>query len=152
MTDGNRMNAKIMLVRAAVWGQALGILAFATFLAIEDAPDYFARTSPWAIALPPAAIIAVHLRGAAAFVARSLSSGMLALFVLIPSVSTAAAATAYMLQAHSVPEFLVTDGWRYTRATSIALSVIFVLALVANIVLAIRLFRRDTTPSQAVSS
>jgi len=152
MTDGNRMNAKIMLVRAAVWGQALGILAFATILAIEDAPDYFARTSPWALALPLAAMIGVHLRGAASFVARSLSSGMLALFVLIPSVSTAAAATAYMLQAYSVPEFLVTDGWRYTRATSIALFAIFMLALVVNILLAIRLFRGDTTSSQVVST
>jgi hypothetical protein len=144
MVDGDRMSARIVFLRGAVWGQALGILAFATFLAVEDAPDYFARTSPWAIALPLAAIVGVQLPGASDFLARSLSSGMLALLVLITSVSTAAAATAYMIQAYAIPGSLVTEGWRYTRATSIVLSGVFLLALGVNVVLSIRLFRGNS--------
>src|SRR3972149_2490922 len=147
MSDGNRMNAKIMLVRAAVWGQALGILAFATVLAIEDAPDYFARTSPWAIALPLAAIVGVQLPRASDFLARSLSSGMLVLLVLITSVSTAAAAIAYMVQAYAIPGSLVTEGWRYTRTTSTVLSGVFLLALGVNLVMSIRLFRSNSIQS-----
>jgi len=141
------MSARIVSLRAAVWGQAFGILAFATFLAVEDAPDYFARTSPWAIALPLAAIVGVQLPGASNFLARGLSSGMLAVLVLIPSVSTAAAATAYMIQAYAIPESLVTEGWRYTRLTSIVSSGIFLLALAVNAILCICLFRRNSTQS-----
>ena len=147
MVDGDRMSARIVFLRGAVWGQALGILAFATFLAVEDAPDYFARTSPWAIALPLAAIVGVQLPRASDFLARSLSSGMLALLVLITSVSTAAAATAYMIQAYAIPGSLVTEGWKYTRATSIVLSGVFLLALGVNVVLSIRLFRRNSSRS-----
>jgi hypothetical protein len=147
MVDGDHMSARIVFLRGAVWGQALGILAFATFLAVEDAPDYFARTSPWAIALPLAAIVGVQLPGASDFLARSLSSGMLALLVLITSVSTAAAATAYMIQAYAIPGSLVTEGWRYTRATSIVLSGVFLLALGVNVVLSIRLFRSNSIQS-----
>jgi hypothetical protein len=147
MVDGDRMSARNVFLRVAVWGQALGILAFATVLAIEDAPDYFARTSPWAIALPLAAIVGVQLPGASDFLAGSLSSRMLALFVLITSVSTAAAATAYMIQAYAVPDSLVTEGWRYTRTTSIVLSGVFLLALGVNVVLCIRLFRSDSIQS-----
>ena len=72
---------------------------------------------------------------------------MLALLALITSVSTAAAAIAYMVQAYAIPGSLVTEGWRYTRATSIALSGIFLLALAANVVLCIRLFRSDSVRS-----
>ena len=147
MTDGNRMNAKIMLVRAAVWGQALGILAFTTVLAVEDAPDYFARTSLWAIALPLIAIVGVQLPGASNFLARGLSSGLLALLVLITSVSTAAAAIAYMVQAYAIPGSLVTEGWRYTRTTSMVLSGVFLLALGVNLVMSIRLFRSNSIQS-----
>ena len=147
MVDGDRMSARIVFLRGAVWGQALGILAFATFLAVEDAPDYFARASRWAIALPLAAIVGVQLPGASDFLARSLSSGMLALLVLITSVSTAAAATAYMIQAYAIPGSLVTEGWRYTRATSIVLSGVFLLALGVNVVLSIRLFRSNSIQS-----
>ena len=141
------MSARVVFLRGAVWGQALGILAFATFLAVEDAPDYFARTSPWAIALPLAAIVGVQLPGASDFLARSLSSGMLALLVLITSVSTAAAAIAYMVQAYAIPGSLVTEGWRYTRTTSMVLSGVFLLALGVNLVMSIRLFRSNSIQS-----
>ena len=147
MVDGDHMSASIVFLRGAVWGQALGILAFATFLAVEDAPDYFARTSPWAIALPLAAIVGVQLPGASDFLARSLSSGMLVLLVLITSVSTAAAAIAYMVQAYAIPGSLVTEGWRYTRTTSTVLSGVFLLALGVNLVMSIRLFRSNSIQS-----
>jgi hypothetical protein len=102
------------------------------------------RTSPWATALPLAAIVGVQLPGVSDFLARSLSSGMLPLLVLITSVSTAATAIVYMVQAYAIPGYLVTEGWRYTRATSIVLSGIFLLALAANVVLSIRLFRSNS--------
>ena len=141
------MSARISFLRVAVWGQALGILAFATVLAIEDAPDYFARTSLWAIALPLIAIVGVQLPGASNFLARGLSSGLLALLVLITSVSTAAAAIAYMVQAYAIPGYLVTEGWRYTRTTSTVLSGVFLLALGVNLVMSIRLFRSNSIQS-----
>ena len=72
---------------------------------------------------------------------------MLALLVLITSVSTAAAAIAYMVQAYAIPGSLVTEGWRHTRAASIMLSGIFLLALAVNVVLCIRLFRSDSIQS-----
>ena len=72
---------------------------------------------------------------------------MLALLVLTTSVSTAAAAIAYMVQAYAIPGSLVTEGWRYTRATSIVLAGIFLLALGVNIVLSVRLFRSNSIQS-----
>src|SRR3972149_4786290 len=64
-------------------------------------------------------LLGLPLPGASDFLASSLSSGMLALLVLITSVSIAAAAIAYMVQAYAIPGSLVTEGWRDTRATAI---------------------------------
>src|SRR4030067_1753039 len=94
MVDGDRMSARISFLRVAVWGQALGILAFATVLAIEDAPDYFARTSPWAVALPLAAIVGVQPPG----IADSFN----------PTIASSSSSACFMV--HSGPASIAAEG------------------------------------------
>jgi hypothetical protein len=123
----------VIVIRVAFWGQLVGFLSQASFLAYEDAPDIFARVSPLAILIPLLAIAALYFLRLDRFVATNLTRGILALFVLGISGATALLAVLHVLQAYRVPEFLVTPGWEYTRTTSVLVLAVFALALVANV-------------------
>jgi hypothetical protein len=137
------MQGKVILVRWAVWGQAIGLLTMAFFLAAEDAPDIFKRASLWNFILPIVAIILVQMRRPSTFLAKTLSVGMIAPLVIIVSFFNAAGALVNTLDSFAIPESLVTPGWEYTQNTSLVVLIIFSLALIINIVLTVRAFQGD---------
>lgn len=134
MNAKSRLQANVVLIRVAVWGQAIGFLVMASFLAIEDAPEFFKRVSPWNIIVPIIAVVVIQMKMPSNFLVRNVSTGMLSIFILIVSLSTTAIALSYLVHAFSIPEFLITSGWQYSQTTSIFVFVVFSAALIANIV------------------
>ena len=123
------MQEKVILVRWAVWGQAIGLLTMAFFLAAEDAPDILKRASLLEFILPIIAIILVQMQRPSAFLAKTLSAGMIAALVLIVSLFNALGALINTLDSFAIPESLVTTGWEYTQNTSLVVLIIFSLSL-----------------------
>jgi hypothetical protein len=137
------MQEKVILVRWAVWGQAIGLLTMAFFLAAEDAPDILKRASLLEFILPIIAIILVQMQRPSAFLAKTLSAGMIAALVLIVSLFNAVGALINTLDSFAIPESLVTPGWEYTQNTSLVVLIIFSLSLILNIVLTVRALQGD---------
>jgi hypothetical protein len=134
----------VTVVRAASWGQLVGFLTQAAFLAYEDAPDIFARVSPLAVLIPLLAIAALYFLRLDRFVAKNLSPATLAVFVLGTSAATTLLAVLHVLQAYRVPQFLVTAGWEYTRITSVVVLAVFAAALAVNVYVIARARGSDT--------
>jgi hypothetical protein len=137
------MQEKVILVRWAVWGQAIGLLTMAFFLAAEDAPDILKRASLLEFILPIIAIILVQMQRPSAFLVKTLSAGMIAALVLIVSLFNALGALINTLDSFAIPESLVTPGWEYTQNTSLVVLIIFSLSLILNIVLTVRALQGD---------
>jgi hypothetical protein len=140
------MQGKVILIRWAVWGQAIGILTMAFFLAAEDAPDILKRASLLEFILPIVAIILVQMRRPSNFLVKTLSLGMIATLVIIVSLFNAAGALVNTLDSFAIPESLVTPGWEYTQNTSLVVLIIFSLALIINIVLTVRALQEEKKP------
>ena len=135
----NKLNqSKTFLLRVAVWGQVMGYLVMVYFLAMEDAPQFFMRINPWNIIVPIVVVIVIQLKQPSNFLVRNISTGMLSIFILIVSLSTTAISVAYLTHAFSIPDFLVTSGWQFTRTTAIFVTIVFSLALIMNIVFLVR--------------
>src|SRR3972149_2432587 len=137
----------LTIVRVAFWGQVVGYLAKAAFLAYEDAPDVFARVSPLTFLLPLATMAGLHGLRLDRFLATNLGSASLVLYVLFTSGATTLLAILSVVRAYRIPEFLVTPGWEYTRTTSVPALVVFAVALAANVYLIVR--ARGSEPSDA---
>ena len=141
MNENQLNQSKTLLLRVAVWGQVMGFLLMAYFLAMEDAPQLFKRISPWNVIVPILVVIVIQMKRPSNFVIQNISTGLLSIFILIVSISTTAIAAAYLTHAFSIPEFLVSSGWQYTRITAIFVTIVFSLALIANIVFLVRTLR-----------
>jgi hypothetical protein len=137
------LQGKVILIRWAVWGQAIGILTMAFFLAAEDAPNILKRASLLEFILPIVAIVLVQMRRPSTFLAKTLSAGMIATLIIIVSLFNAAGALVNTLDSFAIPESLVTPGWEYTQNTSLVVLIIFSLALIINIVLTVRALQGD---------
>ena len=137
------MQGKVLLIRWAVWGQAIGIFGMALFLAIEDAPDIFMRASLWNFILPIIAVIIIQIEKLSNYFVRHLPTGILVLIILIVSLSNTVIASANTIHAFNIPDYLVTSSWQYTRMTSIIILLIFSIALILNIVLTVRALQGD---------
>jgi len=137
------MRRNVILIRWAVWGQAIGLLTMAFFLAVEDAPDIFKRASLLEFILPIVVIILVQMQRPSTFLAKTLSVGMIAPLVIIVSLFNTAGALVNTLDSFEIPESLVTQGWKYTQNTSLVVLIIFSFALVINIVLTVRALQGD---------
>lgn len=144
MSNENQLRSKVVLLRVAVWGQIVGYLLAALFLAIEDAPDILVRVSIWEIVVPIAAGAAIRIKRVSNFLVRNLSTSMLAVFVIIISFSTAAIALGDVTLSFAIPDFLVTPGWQNARTTGLITLAVFIVALVTNIALAVRALRINT--------
>jgi hypothetical protein len=149
MHDAGRRPVEIV-VQVAVWGQVIGFLSKAGLMAAEDAPSIFARAGIWTFVFPVAAIGAMYLLKLDRLVARATSKGILALFfVLISSLTTISAILAALL-AFSIPQPLITPGWRYSQITGLITAGIFALALIGNLILVVRLFQSHADSGSAV--
>ena len=138
------MQGKVILIRSAVWGQAIGILTMAIFLAIEDAPDVLKRAGLLEFLLPIVAIIIVQMRRPSIFISQTLSVGVIAALVIIVSLSNTAGALVTTMDSFAIPKHLVTSGWEYTQTTSLVVLMIFSLALIINIFLIVRTFQGES--------
>lgn len=141
MASQSQSQASGNLLLAAAWGQALGLLGKAIFLVVEDSPSFFARVSPWAFILPVIAVGVLYLTRLRSFLSNNLSPGMLSLFVILISLSTLLISAGDLFLAFSIPEDLVTEGWEYTRITSLLSTLLFTIAFAVNLILAARSLR-----------
>jgi len=141
MSEQQNLWNRIVILRAAVWGQALGMLIIAIIIMIDDAPDIFKNVDIWDLIWPPVAIILVQIKRLSSFFARNLSLGVLTLFISIVSISTAIIAITNIDFMFSIPAYLVTESWKYSQWGSIIVGVIFSAALIINASLIIRAFR-----------
>lgn len=139
MSDNSAVPRKAQLLQVAVWGQAVGFAAMTAFLMYEDAPNILERAD---ILLPLLLIlgaIVLSIPKVISFIAELLPNLFLITMILIVSFSTILAAFAGVSLAFSIPAELVTEGWQYTRTTSLISLAIFLVAFIANLVLSIRL-------------
>src|SRR3989337_3911907 len=137
----------LTIIRVAFWGQVIGFLLKAAFLAYEDAPDVFSRVSPLTFLVPLIGMAILYFLRLDRFFAANVGPTALAAFVLLTSGSTTLLATLSVVRAYRIPEFLVTPGWEYTRTTSVLALVVFAVALAANVYLIVR--ARGSEPSDA---
>lgn len=137
MATQSQSRAKETFILAAAWGQALGLLSRAIFLAAEDAPDVFSRVSVWGFILPVLTVGVLQFTRLRSFLSNNLSRGILALLVMIISLSTFLVSLGDLSLAMSVPEDLVTKGWEYTRITSLLSTLLFLVAVVVNLILSV---------------
>jgi hypothetical protein len=128
----------LTIVRVAFWGQVIGFLVKAAFLAYEDAPDVFARVTPLTFLVPLVGLAALYLLRLDRFVAANVGPTALAAFTLLTSGSTTLLGLLSVVRAYRIPEFLVTRGWEYTRTTSVFALVLFAISLAVNVYLVVR--------------
>ena len=136
---GNR--SKIMLVRIAVWGQAIGFLWHVVALAIEDSPDFFARANPSTFLWPIAVVAAMYLLRLDMFLAKRVPGGMLAFFILLVSIASTITAFLGISFYFDIPKYLFQPGWQLPQTMSYITLAIFAIALMVNVICMVRIFR-----------
>lgn len=141
---GNRQ--KIMLVRVAVWGQAIGFLWQVLAMAIEDSPDFFARANPSTFLWPIAVVAAMYLLRLDMFLAKGVSGGMLAFFILLVSIASTITAFLGVSFYFDIPKYLFQPGWQLSQIMSYITLAIFASALIVNVICMVRIFRIEKMP------
>lgn len=132
---------KIMLVRVAVWGQAIGFLWQVLALAIEDSPDFFVRTNPSMFLWPIAVVAAMYLLRLDMFLAKGVSVGMLAFFILLVSIASTITAFLGISFYFNIPKYLFQLEWQLSQIMSYITLAIFIIALIVNVICMVRIFR-----------
>lgn len=141
---GNRQ--KIMLVRVAVWGQAIGFLWQVLAMAIEDSPAFFARANPSTFLWPIAVVAAMYLLRLDMFLAKGVSVGVLAFFILFVSIASTITAFLGVSFYFDIPKYLFQPGWQLSQIMSYITLAIFAIALIVNVICMVRIFRIEQTP------
>jgi hypothetical protein len=143
------LDRKIPLIRVAVWGQAFGYLLLGLLVAMADAPDYFARIAPTSFLWPILVIAAMHLLRLDRRLAQSLSTPLLAFFVMLPSMASVAMVIAGASFFGSLPAVLASGEDKAASSTLVVSSAYFVFALIANVDLIVASFRAKRLQNQA---
>ena len=141
MEEETRKRYKITLVRVVVWGQAIGFLWQVLALAIEDSPDFFARVNPSTFLWPILALAAMYLLRVDMFLAKGVSVGVLAFFILLVSIASTITAFLGVSFYFDIPRYLFQPGWQLSQIMSYITLAIFAIALIVNVICMVRIFR-----------
>ena len=134
---------KTILVRVAVWGQAIGFLWQVLAMAIEDSPDFFARANPSTFIWPIAVVVAMYLLRLDMFLAKGVSVGVLAFFILLVSIASIITAFLGVSFYFDIPKYLFQPGWQLSQIMSYITLAIFAIALIVNVICTVRIFRTE---------
>lgn len=140
-SSGERLNETARFVRLALWGQIIGYLSFGVGLALEDFPRIFSRAGAVEFIWPIAVLAAMYVFRLDSVAARRVPRLVLVLSILVISLGTVAASVTGVMYAYGIPSSLSTPGSRYLQATTSITLGIFAIALLINLVLAIRVYQ-----------
>jgi hypothetical protein len=141
------------LIRYCVWGQMIGYISFGLSLAIEDAPDIFARANPWELVWPVLLLVAMHLFRLDSIIARLTPTWFIIVTVLSISLGTLVASGVGVRNVFGIPDLLMTDGWRYSQSSTLITLSIFVLSMIVSVYLSIRIYQmRDEIKTHTPNS
>lgn len=139
--EDSQQALKTRMIRVAVWGQAIGFVVSTVILALEDAPDYFGRVSATNVIWPVALVLAMHTLRLDKIAAQHLSTALLVLLILLPSLVSALGTLAGAVFFARIPPLLSTEE---DAASAVGLSVaflVFAIALTVNVVMALKVFQ-----------
>jgi hypothetical protein len=131
------------LIKVIVWGQIVGHLWQVAAVVVQDAPDYFARTSLASILLPILILVAMHVFKLDIYFAQIDPGWLFIALGLILSVSMTAMAFQNMQYYFDLPESMITSSWRYGQITSVISLVVFGLGLICTCWFSIRVVRSE---------
>lgn len=138
----------ITLIRVVVWGHLLGYLWRGISIAIEDAPDVFARAGIGSFVWPIVIFFLFQLSKADKRLSKILAVRVVIIFSIIVSLSTMIVSITDVIFGHDIPEHLITSSWRYWQAISVINLLIYLTILILTVLFSIRALRDSSRRPQ----
>ena len=131
--DDAEFTAKTLLIRVAVWGQAVGYFVFAAILLVQDAPRFLIEFGIAELIWPILVVAGMHFFKLNVLLTRYVGRGALAFFVLLISVIMLLATLAIAELTNDFLEFMRTRADEKLLAALLTIGGYYALALLVNI-------------------